>query len=225
MKKWTEHPLVVLLGLISSVLAIFAFITGINNIGQFSRSPAESLEMLPGEPQVPPVHTSMPAAPQVFVTPTDAEDWSGILTARRPTLNEIRAEIPVSIWNENVIDLGDIPSPAVKSYSGYVQIGNEYLLPVYWCAVSTDILRQNMENIETVLSVNGEAIPEKYVLTYDYDTNTGWKCTYNSVVLGGWATNVVYKLEAGRTFLSEIFDGQTTYPPGEYVYELNVSVR
>jgi hypothetical protein len=147
------------------------------------------------------------------------------LKVRKPAHDEIRADVPISIWDDNNISVDDMHSPGRKVYFGHVQMGMEYLFPVYWCANSEDILRQNMDNIETVLLVNGEAIPENHILTYDVDSNDGWKCTYVSVVLSGWTVDEKYKMEARRTFLAKIFDGQTNYPAGVYIYELNITVR
>lgn len=220
MRRIIDHPIIALIGIVSSCLAIFIFVTGKASLRDIFDLPGPSTT-----PATPGQEETTTSAPPPQLPATSTTGWSGILEARRPTLNEIRAEIPVSIWDANAIVVEDVLSPGRLSYSGTVQVGTEYLFPVYWCALTADILRQNMENLETVISLNGEIIPEKFILTYDYDTDNGWKCTYNSVVLGGWVSNGRYTLEATRTFLTEISDGRLDYPPGLYVYELNIVVR
>lgn len=222
MRKLTDHPIVVILGILSSVIAIFGFVTGISNLRAL-RSPVvdEPLQ----EPHAPPTSETAKPSLLVFATATADDRWQGALDVRRPTLNEIRAEDPASIWLANIINVEDLLSPGRRSYSGAVQRGREYLFPVYWCARDSDVLRQNMENMETVLLINEQVIPEKSILNYEYATSTGWKCSYHSVVLGGWISNASYKLEARRTVLVEVSDGQTSYAPGEYVYELTILAR
>jgi len=126
----------------------------------------------------------------IFDAPTSTPEnqvgnWSGILSVRIPTLNEIRAEIPVSIWDSNNLNVRDIRSPGLDSYSGEARYGKEYLFPVYWCTTTSDLLTYNTDYINTLFSVNGEVVPEKYVFNYNYDTNTGWNCNYHAVVIGG----------------------------------------
>jgi hypothetical protein len=176
--------------------------------------------------------TKSPSITQAMIldTPTSTPEsqvnnWNNILVVRIPTLNEIRAETPISLWDSNNLNVRDMTSPGVDSYSGEAQYGQEYLFPVYWCATSSDLLASNMDNITTVFTVNGETVPEKYVFRYNYDTNTGWKCNYHAIVLGGWSVNAQYTLEITRTLLIDLSDGQTSYSSGEYVYRLKVKVR
>jgi len=166
----------------------------------------------------------------IFDTPTSthenqASNWSGILSVRIPTLNEIRAEIPVSIWDSNNLNVRDMRSPGLDSYSGEARYGKEYLFPVYWCTTTSDLLTYNTDYINTFFLVNGEIVPEKYVFNYNYDTNTGWICNYHAIVIGGWVKNENYTLEIKRIFLKDLSDGQSSYSAGEYTYSLDVKVR
>jgi hypothetical protein len=161
----------------------------------------------------------------ITATPTaNLSEWSGLLSVRKPTLNEIRQEMS-SIWDANNLSLGDMLSPDVRSLRGTAQQKKEYLWPIYWCAKDQETLAQNVENITTIFSVNDEVIPDKYIFNYDYDTNTGWKCNYHAAVIGGWLRNSQYTLRVERVFETDINDGQQKYPAGSYVYELSISVK
>lgn len=166
-----------------------------------------------------------PTLTEIPVTLTSTPDWYGVLNVRRPTEDEILAGIPPSIWDENNIEVTDIPSPGRKKYSGYAQLGREYLFTIYWCALSDNILRQNLSNLSTIFLVNDAVIPDRYITTYDYTTSNGWKCSYNSVVLSGWVAYQNYRVEGRRTIRTEINDGQTSYTPGEYIHELTIEAR
>ena len=143
---------------------------------------------------------------------------------RPPTLNEIREGKPASLWNVNGIEIRDRYEPGEEDYEGTAQVDSEYLLPFYWCALTKDILNQNLEAILTTFRVNGERIPDRYILTYNYDTQSGWKCSYHAVVLGGWARDVQYDIEVRRSISAEINDGESTYTAGDYIYRMQVSV-
>ena len=211
MKKLQENPIIILMGILASCRGVFAFFTDINSIFDFM-TPNEAV-LSASQPTPLPTATLNPSA------------WSGLLHARKPTLNEIRAEVPPSLWVTNGIDVRDMPAPGTDPYNGTVNATQEYLLPVYWCASSAALLQQTMDNIQTAFTVNGETVPEKYIFSYNYDTTNGWKCSYHAVVFGGWSKSAQYTLQAHRTLLTEQNDGQTTYPAGEYIFSLLVTVK
>lgn len=172
-----------------------------------------------------PSFTEMPTGTPINQSAeNNTKNWSGLLTVRMPTLNEIRAEIPVSIWIANVIEVRDMHEPKIDNYSGEARIGTEYVLPTYWCADNTDLLAQNMENIETQFFVNTQKIPDQYIFSYTYDTETGWHCSSHSVVLGGWKKGLQYVLDVHRTLATDLSDGQSNYAAGDYIYRLMVKV-
>ena len=224
---------------IGGLIALAVCGIGLFAVGKLlaSESPPTKPATLVTQPvPVTPIFTSPPAWTEspvplpidLTVTPTleaSLESWSGFLTARMPTLNEIRAEEPVSLWIVNLIDVNDLTRPGTKIYSGTAQRTKEYLFPTYWCAKSAELLSQNMENIETVFLANREVIPSKYIFNYNYDTNTGWYCKYHAVVLGGWKINNEYILEIRRKITKGLSDGEINYRVGEYIYQLNITAR
>ena len=148
--------------------------------------------------------------------------WNSVLNVRIPTLQEIDQD---SIWIATQIDLTDMHVPGAESYSGKIPRGREYLFPAYWCAISPDVLRENMQAITLQLLVNGEIVPDQDIFTYNYDANSGWHCTYRSVMLSGWKPDSQYVLEVKRTLEREVFDGQSSYAAGSYDYKLVLAVR
>jgi hypothetical protein len=171
--------------------------------------------------------TSLASQPTQVPQPSETRvnDWSGILSVRMPTLNEIRAEDPVSIWDANLLDVADMREPGVDTYSGEAQYGQEYLLPVFWCTSTPDLLDQNIDYIDTVFLINGEVVPEKYVFNFIYETNTGWICNYHAIIIGDWDRYAEYILDIKRTLLKDLSDGHSSYPAGEYIYRMIVKVR
>ena len=158
-------------------------------------------------------------------TLTSTPGWSGILTIRRATLNEIRDNM-VSIWDENQLDVGDISIPGTQSYEGTVEPNKEYLWPFRWCALDRALLETNSENIIVQFYVNGEIVPSEKVLDYSYDPENsgGWKCNFWAGVVSGWPQNTTIELRITYTILAEIYDGQQKYHPGDYTHLFLITV-
>lgn len=88
----------------------------------------------------------------------------------------------------------------------------------------TTILAQNLENMKMSFAVNGQAVPDEYILTYDHRPGD-LDCRYAVVALSGWTPGESYLLEARRDILRAINDGVNNYPPGEYIRELKVTAQ
>jgi serine/threonine protein kinase len=164
---------------------------------------------------------STPVPPSASTTETT---WSEIVSARIPTLNEIRQDM-LSIWNANSLNVQDMRSPGVQSFSGSAAVNQEYLWPINWCAVDRATLDRNMENISTAFTVNGEKLPDKYIFDYYLDESNGWACKYRASVIGNFPKNTPITLQVDRILKSEVSDGQTIYPAGTYTYELVLSAQ
>jgi hypothetical protein len=208
-------------GIVALLAAIFVFVVPATDSKSSSSNPTQEDAATPT-----PNFTSQSSieTPTGQVVENTATNWSGILLVRLPTLNEIRAEKPVSLWDDNMIEVQDMHQPGIDNYSGEAIMGVEYLFPIYWCTASSTLLAQSMDFMETQFFVNGEKIPEKYIFSYNFDTNTNWFCNYHAVVLGSWSKGAQYTLDIKRTFSKEVSDGQANYPSGDYVYSLIVKV-
>ena len=167
---------------------------------------------------------SAPTETIVSTTPTNNAFWNGAMSARLPTFQEMSNGILSSIWTENSIDVRDMFKPDTAVYYGKVQKNKEYLLPVYWCATSSDILNQNLAFISIQFSANGENIPDEYIGNFKYEPNKNWKCISYAVILNGWKENSQYTLEIKRTLFQNLNDGKSNYPAGDYMYRLVVDV-
>jgi hypothetical protein len=116
-------------------------------------------------------------------------------------------------------------SLGIKKFSGSADADQEYLWPIYWCAVDKATLDMNVKNISTIFTVNGEKVPDEFVFDFNLDTDTGWKCNYRASVIGDLPKNTSLQLQVIRILETEIFDGQVTYPQGNYTYEVIITVK
>ena len=210
---------VALIGAVATIIA--ALISSPLLVNAFEKHNAELTSIAS------PVETLQPTflkpVTETFQQPAE-DTWSQIISARTPTLNEIREDM-LSIWDANNLSLGDMLSPEMRSFSGVAKSTNEYLWPIFWCAIDRSTLDIDVKNITTAFTVNDERVPDEYIFDYYYDTDNGWKCNYRATVIGSFPKNKPVNLQVARTFKTEIFDGQITYPAGDYIYKLVISVK
>jgi hypothetical protein len=163
-------------------------------------------------------------APQLTVAPTKTPALQSTVFARLPTLSEAQQGVNMSIWRANGIDVGDMPSPGTRSFTGTVELGHEYLWTLKWCTLSRPVLDDNLRHIALTYTLNDDIVPQNAVYNY-YGDESGWSCYYWMTLVGGWRSGDRTRLRAIRIFDTEINDGQSSYPAGTYVYELVVTVK
>ena len=92
-----------------------------------------------------------------------------------------------------------------------------------WCASDTQTLTAGLANIAILFSVNGQAVDPSLIT----QTNVALgqlSCAEFFVILSDWTPGNV-SLTATVTLRLPVFDGQTIYAPGDYVYQYNFQVR
>ncbi len=144
------------------------------------------------------------------------------VSARKPSENELDSH--PSIWNVFKIPSLDMYEPEKKSFSGSVNSKDILEWPYYWCAKDMDILSENVDNMTFRFYINDELLPDSYLYRYSKKID-GWACRYWTTILSDWKQNEIVDLEIVQTILSELNDGYKTYAPGEYRYEIIVSVN
>jgi serine/threonine protein kinase len=96
-----------------------------------------------------------------------------------------------------------------------------------WCAVSDEILQENMTKIDVVFIADGYEIPKDQLANQTYEstdtTLKGWKCRDTLTVLRDWKPGT-YKLKETITFSSEINDGKDTFEAGDMFREYTVNI-
>ena len=96
-----------------------------------------------------------------------------------------------------------------------------------WCAVSDEILEQNMAKIDVVFTADGYEIPKDQLANETYEstdtTLKGWKCLDTLTVLRDWKPGT-YKLMETINFSSSINDGKDTFEAGYMIREYTVNI-
>jgi serine/threonine-protein kinase len=169
--------------------------------------PTEMLTRTPEDTPTTPFSTSTPV-------------WVNYLSVRKPTINDIKDM--KSIWETNVVDIGDIASPGIRFYEGLAEINKEFLWPYFWCTQGKDLLEQNLDNMEVKFYIDDQLLSDNYVFSYDYDNNTGWNCSYWATVFMGLRKNLEVKFDIKYTIREPIHDGQNYFSHGDYTHQLKV---
>jgi len=92
-----------------------------------------------------------------------------------------------------------------------------------WCATSTEILKQNLENIELKFELDGEEIPLE-TFKQDELENSGQQCKLYYTALSNWPEGE-HHLSTTATYTSSINDGTADYEAGNYVLDYAVYVK
>ena len=117
----------------------------------------------------------------------------------------------------------DSASPSTQTRTGNISGSPSYLWEQMWCASDAQTLTAGLANIAILFSVNGQAVDPSLIT----QTNVALgqlSCAEFFVILSDWTPGNV-SLTATVTLRLPVFDGQTIYAPGDYVYQYNFQVR
>lgn len=112
--------------------------------------------------------------------------------------------------------------PTTQQRSGQVFGEQTYVWSMAWCATSAQSLRDNLANMTFSFAVNGQAVDPSLVARNESTAN-GLSCMEYFVTLSGWTMGNV-SLTATMHMNQPVFDGQTIYAAGDYVYQYNIAV-
>ena len=92
-----------------------------------------------------------------------------------------------------------------------------------WCTTTTEVLKQNFQNIKLKFMLDGEEIPLDQLATEDLE-NGGQQCRLYYTALSRWPAGE-HHLSITATFARSINDGTSDYEAGDYVLEYDVFVK
>jgi C-terminal processing protease CtpA/Prc len=112
-------------------------------------------------------------------------------------------------------------APGVVTYS--VPLSDDSAIWGYaWCALDSETLAANFEDIQLNFELNGEAVPLDDMLTFEVESG-GQQCRLVYTALSDWPAGE-HHLTTTATFTSALNDGSADYEAGEYVLDYTVYV-
>ena len=237
------------IGIASSLLALMAFFTGKETIGQYFQGA--------------PTSTAAPLAVAVKATAAEATHTSTLPLSQPPTPS--RTATPHSIPPTKMETVTSTPKPgytivdpgevlniapslrtlgqlALEKYSieERNKMNNTLTFTVestpnvpilwrwFWCAATTKILEQNMTKISILFDADGYLIPEerlaKITFTNADPTYKDWQCLTYETVLRDWKPGT-YTLTQTMTIAAPINDGRQKFEAGYKIYEYTVKIK
>ena len=130
-----------------------------------------------------------------------------------------------SLWD--LAHYRDLREPGTQTYNAEVRSADKWRWGFSWCAINSETLSR----IEFPLSIQffiddielSDHAPQ--IVEESQTTSNGWECSRWSIILANWKSNSQVKLEVRYSLSESIFDGEETYPAGEYHQVIYVDVR
>lgn len=112
--------------------------------------------------------------------------------------------------------------PGSQARSGTLNSTQSYVWDLEWCATDAKTLSTDLKNIVVKFTVDNQDVAANLITQSDVP-NSQLSCAKYFVILSNWTLGTV-EMEAKLTLKQAVFDGQTIFPPGDYVYQYNIQV-
>lgn len=116
----------------------------------------------------------------------------------------------------------ELSSPGVLTYTVPLSKSETLIWAYYWCTTTTEILEQNFSQIDVTFTLNGEEVPIDQFAVTELEAG-GNQCRIIYTALSDWKPGE-HHITTSVTFKSQIDDGMSKYPAGDYVSEYGVFV-
>jgi hypothetical protein len=113
---------------------------------------------------------------------------------------------------------------AVYFYGIHIESSVPLLWEYGWCALTKELLEQNLSQMKIEFTMNGETIPRHYFATLEPESPGESYCRVDYVLIKYWPKGI-HKLETNITFLEDTDDGWNIYPAGTHTLQFLVTVE
>jgi len=141
--------------------------------------------------------------------------------ATRPSTDDI-STVP-SIWTAK-LNFQNILVPSTEQYLFSTTPDAEWMWSIGWCAVTADVLTENLSGTQFQLIVGGTPVPESKILKYPYQEN-GDECMAWMTKLAKWPADSTVEIEALYSLSKDTNDGRAEYVAGSYRHAVTVTVN
>ena len=120
-------------------------------------------------------------------------------------------------------DAADYAKPGTLTFTVPLTKDETFVWMYAWCTTSTDILKQNFQNIKLKFVIDGNEVPLDQLANEDIE-NGGQQCRLYYTALSDWPAGE-HHLSITATFTRSINDGVADYPAGDYVLNYDVFMK
>lgn len=167
-----------------------------------------------------PVQTPEPLVVEHESGVPDIQPSAAARPATRRPLSNSSAE---SVWDRAAFR--DLQAPGRRSYDIAVNTSEEMRWPFEWCAVDESRLGAILRPFNVEFLVDGESVPQSNIRTDRKALRSRWVCDTWSILLLDWPRSRTIELDIHYTLSESIYDGQNSYPAGDYHQVIYATVR
>ena len=150
---------------------------------------------------------------------TEGSPRIGSITESKAVFDDFTVPLLESLAEEEP-DITSQPGDTYR-YTIEMEESQDVLWFYGWCAETEELLKQNMENIELVFTMNGQTIS---LDKFGEDDESIPECMFYYALLTDWPPGE-HLLTISVTFEEEINDGIDVYPAGTHIFEYQVTVK
>jgi hypothetical protein len=118
----------------------------------------------------------------------------------------------------------DSLTPTTQTHNATVQANQSYAWVTTWCARDQSTLSSNLPNLTAKFAIGNSQIDQNLITQTQPHTANNLSCVDWFVVLSNWQPGQV-TLTRTLTLKAPVFDGNSIYAVGDYVYQYNVQVQ
>ena len=111
-------------------------------------------------------------------------------------------------------------TPGQQTRSGAASRSQSYTWDLEWCATTAQTLTTDQASLKPKFTINNQPISTNLIATANTSIG-GQSCVIYYVVLSNWPSGTT-RLVSTLTLSQPVYDGQTIFPQGDYVYESDI---
>lgn len=156
---------------------------------------------------------TVPPEPTETIAPSVTPTASGPKVAvSKPTQQEMGSVR--HLWD--TAEYRDLTQPGSQLYSVATSPNESWIWGFSWCAENAATLTSILAPLTIEYFIDGELLPLSAFVELDETAADGWACRRWRVLLSGWTAGETVELDIRYNLISSIYDGRTSYPPGDY---------
>jgi hypothetical protein len=198
-----NKPIIVFIGLVASIISIYVFVSGRQNLRQVYREPAPL--------------TQAPVQVQAMKPVANLESEPVLTFA--PCVTSLACPDSVPIFKA----LGE-PDPFDYNTEHSLDVNSEYVISFSqgWCTKDEALLHDHVPHLQPVFAVDGISYKDMLETEYstqpsDEDPAVDMYCYRFGTGVSNWEPGVTYRINFGMIMDTDLYDGWENYTKGDYL--------
>jgi hypothetical protein len=218
-----NFPVATAIAILTGITSLLVFLTGKTNLPDIlkgdtptftpSATPTFTVMALPLRTATATAIPAVPHSPTARYSPTATDiPWVNGMGVHPPSDGELKA-MP-SIWS--LVRYRELTSPGSADYTATIAYGSAWKWDWSFCTTKSNFFAF-IDSVDIRFLLDDEELREgDHLRVEDGSGQTGWLCRRWWAMLSGWPRGRAVRLDIRWTYLTEVDDGVTVYPAGQY---------